>query len=175
MEKEITPQMPQGGPAKTPGEQTLTDQIAARNQALGASPVPQGSAGARGLTGATIQASLGSFHEAVAKRMQESEAEVSAEEWTDFARSAFQNAQGIETPRPAPDAVIGAFPRFGAPDPDARLPSAVDVMAQMPPNTKIVSRAEFEKVGKELLKSDPDDFWEFYQEALDRVFGKAQG
>ena len=161
MDKEIAPQVPQGGPAKTPGEQTYADQAAAA-QTANAAP--------RGILGATA---ADSFHAAVSKRIAESDSELSPEEWTDLARSAFFNAAGHETPRPAPNAVPGVFPRFAAPDPTARLPSAADVLNQMPSNLKAVSRGEFEKVGKEVLATDPDDIRVFFNEVLDRVFGRA--
>lgn len=150
MEKEIAPSgIPQtSGPLKTPGVE-IADQAAKLN-------------------GAT--AGVESFKSAIAKRMAESEAEISADEWTNLARLSFYNASGQEMPRPAPNGVE----RFAAPDPDARLPSIADVMDQMPVNTKPVSRDEFERVGKEVLANDPDDFWEFYQEILNRVFGKPQ-
>jgi len=152
MEKEITPNEAAKNPTaplKTPGEATYADQRAGAHAGQ-----------------------LESFHTAVERRMKESDSTISPEEWTSLALNAFHGA--VEHPRPAPDSAPVVITQFAEPDPRARLPSAVDVLSQMPSNVKPLSREQLQAAADEVLKNDPDDIREFFREVLDRVFGKVQ-
>lgn len=155
MEKEITPNEAAknpSGPLKTPGEQTHADQV-------------------QDLRAGAHAGQLESFHTAVERRIKESNSAMSPEEWTSLALNAFH---GVEHPRPAPESAPVVIPQFAEPDPSARLPSAVDVLAQLPSNVQPLSRAQLQAAADEVLKNDPDDIREFFREVLDRVFGKVQ-